>query len=61
MAKRGWKATHRVRFRWENGVGGTEAKYSLGDAELFRDELLERAEYTDMGIKVSIELIERKP
>lgn len=60
MAKRGWRATHRVRFRWENGVGGTEAKYSLDSAELFRDQLLERAEYTGMNIDVTIEPITRK-
>lgn len=60
MAKKGWKATHRVVFRWENGVGGTEARYSRDSAELFRDQLLARSEATDMGLEVRIEPIERK-
>jgi hypothetical protein len=60
MAKRGWRAVARVRFRWENGVHGTEAFYSLDRAESFARQLEARSEVTGLGVEVTLERINQE-
>lgn len=59
MAKRGWKATHRVRFVWIETpeIRGVRACYSKGEAESKRDELLRNSANNGSPIDITIEEI----
>jgi hypothetical protein len=60
VAKRGWRAVARVRFRWENGVKGTEAFFSLDEAESCVAKLRRRSEQNGMDVEIELERIEPK-
>jgi hypothetical protein len=60
VAKRGWRAVARVRFRWENGVHGTEAFFSLDEAESCVAKLRRRSEQNGMDVEIELERIEPK-
>lgn len=58
MPKKGWKATARVRYKWANGVAGTKAFYSQAEADMFAQQLRERAEALQTAVTVNLEQIE---
>ena len=60
VAKRGQRAIARVRYEWDNGIGGTKAFYSPGDAETFAQQIRDRAELLGRAVQVAIEPIEPK-
>ena len=56
MPKRGERSTHRVRFRWSNGVAGTIPCYRAGQAADEVATLRRNAEARDLEVDITVEV-----
>lgn len=60
MAKRGETRPWRVTYRWDSGIGGTEAYASEDQANYKADQIRQAAIRQDRDVTVSVTLKESK-
>jgi hypothetical protein len=54
MAKRGERRPWKVTYRWENGVGGTDARSSEDEAQMIAARIRRAAEARGMRVEISV-------